>query len=389
MFDPTKERKNEIDLNIMIAIAGFFIIIFLLTMIIFIFNAVKNEKKNEIEISYNDLNNIINTSQEEDKKTNITDEAQNISNSNMEVSINNDNDNVNMNAYKTEETNPYNVDGAKIINGDLKKGLTIQDKNGNQWVWIEVPFSVTKNANSYDEIEKVLENYIKHDYEGNNLIISRNGGTDTNYEGTGLTDEQYKNKKNKMLDRVKKNGGFYIGKYETGYEPVSEEKIRQGSNNNDEHQTNEKPVIKPNVLPYNWVNCNKAEELSEFLSVGDLNSSILFGIQWDLVLKYLNTKGLKTNFLIEDSSRLGNYKNNGDKTLLKTGNTRYNALLEINDLAGNVWEWTLENSGNVQAPSTARGGGFNIDGLSGTLLYRAKAKINTFSNNIGFRCTLY
>ena len=389
MFDPTKERKNEIDLNIMIAIAGFFIIIFLLTMIIFIFNAVKNEKKNEIEISYNDLNNIINTSQEEDKKTNITDEVQNISKSNMEVIINNDNDNVNMNAYKTEETNPYNVDGAKIINGDLKKGLTIQDRNGNQWVWIEVPFSVTKNANSYDEIEKALENYIKHDYEGNNLIISRNGGTDTNYEGTGLTDEQYKNKKNKMLDRVKKNGGFYIGKYETGYEPVSEEKIRQGSNNNDEHQTNEKPVIKPNVLPYNWVNCNKAEELSESLSVGDLNSSILFGIQWDLVLKYLNTKGLKTNFLIEDSSRLGNYKNNGDKILLKTGNTRYNALLEINDLAGNVWEWTLENSGNVQAPSTARGGGFNIDGLSGTLLYRAKAKINTFSNNIGFRCTLY
>ena len=95
----------------------------------------------------------------------------------------------------------------------------------------------------------------------------------------------------------------------------------------------------------------------------------MFGIQWDLVLAYLESKGISVADLNEDSGSWGNYINiafditrgkystdhganyttvNGtypkpeSRVLLTTGATKRNSKMNIYDLAGNVCEWTLE-----------------------------------------------
>ncbi len=105
----------------------------------------------------------------------------------------------------------------------------------------------------------------------------------------------------------------------------------------------------------------------------------MFGIQWDLVLKHIETKQGKTQAELKtDSTTWGNYYNetfeitkgkystndgnlftevNGTYTkksssvLLTTGATERNSVLNIYDLAGNEFEWTLEKSTLTFSPS--------------------------------------
>lgn len=416
-----KKSKNDIELNIMVAIAILSVVIFFIVMIVTIINVYKKNKENnekntsqsiseykedeESETESNDnsnennnVNNISNinttvsnnTSNTNTTVLNNTDPNTSLNNNSNTNNISNTNTEVKESKYSSEESTPFKITGGKIVEGDLTKGLTIQDSNGNQWVWIEVPKSVTKKTNTEEEIEKALEEYTKKDISGNNLMEERNGCKDVNYQGTGLTDEQYLEKKSIMLQSIKSNGGFYIGKYETGYELAQGTNPRSGNKNDLEYQINERPVIKKDVYPYNWVNCKQAEKLTESLATGGKTTSLLFGIQWDLVLKYINSKGMKPYYLIENSTRWGNYSNNGEKTMLKTGNDKYTSPLGIYDLAGNVWEWTLENHYALSTtPSVVRGGDFNSEGSTSPVAYRGSVKMNLSSGSIGFRCALY
>ena len=153
------------------------------------------------------------------------------------------------------------------------------------------------------------------------------------------------------------------------------------------------PIIKQDVYPYNFVTCKQAQTLSNQLAVGGKTSSLMFGIQWDLVLKFIEEKGKLSDgttkitqaMLNSNSSDWGNYKNisfditRGQYTtspstagswktvtssytkpassvLLTTGATNRNSTLNIYDLAGNVWEWTLEqNTESTSNPCCLRG----------------------------------
>lgn len=134
------------------------------------------------------------------------------------------------------------------------------------------------------------------------------------------------------------------------------------------------PVIQEGVYPYNYVTNKQAQEKSKELTTSGRTSSLMFGIQWDLVLKYIETKQGKTQAELKtDSSSWGNYynstfnitkgkysKNNGisyidvegmyskseEGVLLTTGATERNNTLNIYDLSGNVWERTLERTPN-------------------------------------------
>ena len=178
-----------------------------------------------------------------------------------------------------------------------------------------------------------------------------------------------------MLKSVYENGGFYIGRYEVG--------IREDINRYyetdyyTEHPIEETPVIQQDKYVYNWVRCSQAQELSESLAVGGKTSSLMFGIQWDLVLAYLEANGVSENDLKVNSGSWGNYSNeafditrgkystdyganyttvNGtypkpaSSVLLTTGAIERNSKMNIYDLAGNVWEWTLEKSTNPDDP---------------------------------------
>ena len=134
------------------------------------------------------------------------------------------------------------------------------------------------------------------------------------------------------------------------------------------------------------------------MNSGNYTSSLMFGVQWDLVLKFLETKQAATQSeLSTNSTEWGNYSNNtyninqtnakqsGDngaswsvaqnKTesrsiLLTTGASEEFNKMNIYDIAGNVWEWTLEYTSDSSYPCARRGGYYDNYGSTNQASYR-------------------
>ena len=324
-------------------------------------------------------------------------------------------------SVSSNETRPYLPTGFTQVKGTtLKNGLTIQDSTGNQYVWVEVPKAerVYKTAGleikdftdeEYTAIETDLHTYTD---------VYRNGTNykDEYYSGVGLTSEEYYSLKKMMLKSVYQNGGFYIGKYETGIEDAPK---TSGSANVAPTET---PVIKQNAYPYNFVTCKQAQTLASNMESGNYNTSLMFGVQWDLVLKYLETKGTAQADLKTDSTSWGNYSNNlwnitnenskyailntsnytldwtsgaygvkgsSKEILLSTGASETFSKQGIYDLAGNVWEWTLEYTAHSSGPCAKRGGYYNYSGSNGPAAYRSTYNTTRYDFYLGFRLSLY
>ena len=315
----------------------------------------------------------------------------------------------------TTETIPYLPSGFSVVAGtDLDTGLTIQDSLGNQYVWVEVP----KTTTVYPTAGLAINNFTDDEYTAieNDLhtytSTYRNSTsyTDTYYSDatTGLTSSEYTALKQKMLKSVYQNGGFYVGKYETGIA----DSYRTASGD-----VTETPVIKANAYPYNYVTCSQAQSLASGMASGEYTSSLMFGVQWDLVLKYLETKGSTVAELNEDSTSWGNYYNNlwnitntsakystdygasyllapYEKTanasiLLSTGASSTFSKQGISDLAGNVWEWTLEYSSYSSYPCADRGGLYSDSGNYGPASDRGGHSTTSVDVGLGFRVALY
>ena len=319
-------------------------------------------------------------------------------------------------SVSSNETRPYLPTGFTQVKGTtLKNGLTIQDSTGNQYVWVEVPktgkvyptagLNITEfTTDEYTAIEADLHTYT-NDY--------RNGTSykDEYYSEVGLTNDQYTNLKKTMLKSVYQNGGFYIGKYETGIEN------KPKTSGSADTAPTETPVIKQNAYPYNYVTCSQAQTLASNMESGNYNTSLMFGVQWDLVLKYLETKGTAQADLKKDSTSWGNYSNNlwnitnenlkyapngsgwtsatekakvsNSGILLSTGASDDFCKQGIYDLAGNVWEWTLEYTAYSSIPCAKRGGGYGNYGSSEPAAYRYVGPTTNYDNDFGFRLSLY
>ncbi|MCI9063471.1 MAG: hypothetical protein HFJ17_02560 [Clostridia bacterium] len=292
-------------------------------------------------------------------------------------------------------------DGFKIANDsnqDLTKGMVIEDENGNQYVWVLVPKKTKKytwgveypagiKENDYDKIEEALHAYTA-EYRNNTTY------TDTYYNGSGLaSEEEYNELKNEMLKSIYKNQGFYVGRYEAGIQ------VNRTSHTNVSSST--VPISQQNKYPFTYIYCSEAQMLANNVKVEGFKSSLLFGVQWDCILVYLENCGwdldgmkyIKTNyktwgnyFNSEYTLNRGKYAQYGNLNtawkdytqnlsgivnnqvksyqsissraiVYTTGACDNNSKCNIYDLAGNVSEWTLENS-NADWPCASRGGSF-------------------------------
>ena len=290
---------------------------------------------------------------------------------------------------ETEETSPFLPQGATVVNKELDTGIVIKDKNNNEWVWIEVPKSVTAKANTEKEIEEALEKYVMVDStEKNELIVNKQGHTESYHKGIGLTEEQYKTRKSEILKSIKVNGGFYIGRYETGYNISENVSARLSAS----EKTPQVPVIQANAYPYNYVTNEQAEKLSESLSIEGSRCGLMLGLQYDLVFKYMNVKGKITpKEITEDSTKIGNYSNNSNfnMTLLTTGASDETKILNIYDIAGNVFEWTLEKGLDDKYPCSYIGGCYRDKGSDLPCSKRFGTTETESRDYIGFRATMY
>ena len=320
-------------------------------------------------------------------------------------------------SVSSNETRPYLPTGFTQVKGTtLKNGLTIQDSTGNQYVWVEVPKAerVYKTAGlnitdftdeEYTKIEDDLHTYTD---------VYRNGTSykDEYYSGVGLTSEEYYSLKKMMLKSVYQNGGFYVGKYETGVM----ENPRYKESSSATVMPTDTPVIKQNAYPYNNITCSQAQTLASNMESGNHTSSLMFGVQWDLVLKYLETKGTAQADLTTESTSWGNYINNawnitnvdskyykkpnwtsgayGAKggyagVLLSTGASEEFGKQGIYDLAGNVYEWTLEKTSNSGRPCAVRGGDYVCPGKRYPAANRDYYGTTGYDGNFGFRVSLF
>ena len=319
--------------------------------------------------------------------------------------------------------------------GDLATGLVIKDNNDNEYVWVEVPTTIydnttynnngakkPSNSEDYTNIEACLKFYTK-DYSNSNY-------SDTNSKFT----EQYQ----AMLKSVYTNGGFWIGRYEAGLEEGKDPRTSYVA-----ISASDKAVIKPNMYPYNYVTRDEAQTLAQKMDYGDCKGSLIFGIQWDLTLKYIEEKTVELaeeankdtvradikSKLTSNSTTIGNYYNseftlnrgkfatyndlsdwksynseekptlvtgsqkqaqssNSNAILLTTGATDATNLQNIYDIAGNVWEWTREIYATSN-PCVVRGGCYYYDGSNNPAKDRSNDSTSSSNSVVGFRLGLW
>ena len=338
----------------------------------------------------------------------------------------------------TENTKPASAmpSGATVIEADPSKGIVIKDSKDNEWVWIEVPkttvFTSATASDQYDNIKADLiayagvyrkgdatqnENWTDEWYamDGETLVTaSTEGLTDTQKalnNGCGLTYDEYQSTYQAMLSSVYTNGGFWIGRYEAG---VSDTVPRTAEG----EITGLEAKSQKDMYPFNFVTCSQAQTLASAMSTDSSKiSSLMFGIQWDLVCRFLDGKdGLTTADINSDSGAWGNYydvevpitsanakqsKDYGETwnaitgvkaadsdIILSTGASSNTCKMNIYDFAGNEWEWTLEKNSDIGSPCASRGGYYFYDGSNCPASFRY---YDSTSNGdfISFRPSLY
>ena len=193
----------------------------------------------------------------------------------------------------------------------------------------------------------------------------------------------------KMLNSVATYGGFYIGRYETG-------DLSQAT-----------PVIKrinTDIAKQTWYTLWKKARKVTGTSAG---VQMIWGIQWDETMKWLIDTGEKTYAeIVSDSTSWGNYFNNS--FTYYTNTSKSTATKEIYadriipsgayeganannvfDLAGNVYQWTLESWGSGTSNERRYRGGIGwYYGFHDPAAERNGTDPVSVSN-VGMRCSLF
>ena len=324
-------------------------------------------------------------------------------------------------AEATAETAPYFPDNTFTKKeGTIDTGLVIQDASGNEYVWVVVPRTTavykttglgktTFTDADYTSIEKDLKEYTKT-YRGSTSYSDTYAADDKNVGW--LTSDEYTELKNSMLKSVYENGGFYVGRYEAGIDTTTGTNRTSNTDKNSDGKytmPSTVPVTKADAYPYTYVTRTQAQNLASKVNAGTKTSSLMFGVQWDLVLAFMSKDTAKitsTDVLTKDSTTIGNYYNSTfqlsqtgkyatysnwklsptwnpsttattsfvdssrnklvqpgtDGILVTTGTSEKNKVMNIYDIAGNVWEWTLEKTSHASNLCAERGGGLYYTG---------------------------
>ena len=359
---------------------------------------------------------------------------------------------LNGNSGKTElETEPYlpSDDFHYDTSTSVDTGLVIKDASGNEYVWVVVPKSLYNNtvynsnnakkpssSTDYANIEYCLQQYTAT-YRGNTNF------TDVYYPDTAnvgwFADETaYNNLKNIMLKSVYENGGFYVGRYEAGIDTATGTNRTSNTDKNSDGKytmPSTAPVTKADAYPYTYVTRTQAQNLASNVNSGTKTSSLMFGVQWDLVLAFMHNKGnIADNTLTSNSTTIGNYRDSvfqlsqtgqytvcsnyslsstwnpsttsttnfvdssrnkiaqssdGNGILVTTGTSETNKVMNIYDIAGNVYEWTLEKTSRTSSPCAYRGGNFYNTGSNIPAAYRLSISTAHSDYDLGFRVSLF
>ena len=274
----------------------------------------------------------------------------------------------------------------------------------NQYVWVPVPdpskfygtdangkrwgknYEFTTGTSSNSTFDEVTGTYANNWRESNGVmsissstsfrepdVVVKNSSGSTGYDmdsrlrtlglGAETTHEflfQLEKEFNKMIDSVEKYGGFYIGRYETGNLNQDVAVVQKGNTS---------------ISSQTWYTMyKKCKTLSD--ENNNIETSMIWGNQWDRTLMWLIESGNKTKEeIIVDSTSWGNQNNRREAT----GNNEYAKANNIYDLSGNALEYTMEKRGEKR---TYRGFG-NVTMRSQNVF------ISAANDSVGCRAMLY
>ena len=242
----------------------------------------------------------------------------------------------------------YMPEGFKIAKGSastVQGGVVIEDKDGNQFVWVPVA---------------TIADYKRTWYTGD--------GTLSKYSEALPEDEK---------TSVEKYKGFYIGRYEAGDKDSTEAStpaLRTSSSS-----TSNKISIKANQAPYNYVTRTQAVSLAEGFSTKQgykAKTKLVSSYAWDTTIEFIQ----KVNSDYGSSSEEGNYynttfsytditgarqtKEKSSPVLVPTGQTT--PVCNIYDMGGNVFEWSNERYSPGPEPYCLRGGEYKFASSTGS-----------------------
>ena len=273
--------------------------------------------------------------------------------------------------------------GFKVVNTDeltVEKGIVIEDSKGNQYVWIPCTTEDSKSQLHFKRTEWDVE------VDGaDNSRASKDELTLTcpeNYSDNGLTYAvvneivaQVKAEK----DSVRRNGGYYIGRYEVG----------------DENGT---AVIKADQTPKVNINWSAAYGIAKEIGGGPGATTYLCSsYAWDTAINFIQNNGFSNYAKAREDSYNENWADKNVKDLkgniikvankverIPTGKTTPKS--NIYDMGGNIAEFTTEVMPSTSEPVVLRGGNYSYHFPAGRRYDDGTSGANSFS---GLRATLF
>ena len=309
--------------------------------------------------------------------------------------------------YGNKVTIPKGFEVVEEEGTTVPEGIVIQDKDGNQFVWIPVG-RVYKDSTgtNYSDIHLgrytfnttngtptlVQVAYTNENAENYNQLININmsDGSDKALEYATRSNPEGTNELNaiakdlaEFVNSVRKNEGYYLARYEASYgsgssvldfKPLS--KISKTTN------------FSRWTIGSLWNNVTQtdAAKISRNMynndsSVG-VESDLVNSYTWDTAIVFIQAMGNVNyaNKLIENSK------------LLNTGTTG-DEVCNINDMASNCAEWTTEYSGFVnggrQYHGVGRGGTYNATVVNYHTAFRFSQGVSSAGEMSSFRVICY
>ena len=242
----------------------------------------------------------------------------------------------------------YGVDNNGKLWGKLYNFSTSGRSNRN-WTETNGIMSIT-NATNYREPDVVWgTGSYPYDTDGYSLMHSSGLGQ-TRYE---MLVQELEQKYLEIIESIKKYGGFYIGRYETG--GLSSTAVINKMNTD--------------IGSQNWYTMYK-KCLTLKGNNNNITTMMITGSLWDETLDWLvssettNSEGTVLTYQLvgSNSTTFGNYynatfnyiakdaemptatetKETSKSVIIPTGSAEYTKTNNIYDMAGNVWEWTTE-----------------------------------------------
>ena len=271
--------------------------------------------------------------------------------------------------------------GFKVVNTDdltVEKGIVVEDSKRNQYVWIPCTTEDSKSQLQFKRTEWDVEDDGGTKASKDELTLT----CPENYSDNGLTYAvvneivaQVKAEK----DSVRRNGGYYIGRYEVG----------------DENGT---AVIKADQTPMANIIWSTAYSKAKGIGGGPGATTYLCSsYAWDTAINFIQNNGFPNYAKAREDSYNENWfdKNVKDSTgkIIKTANNssrletgKTTPKCNIYDMGGNVVEFTTEVMSSTSEPVVLRGGSYSNNIPAGL---RGDFGTSCAYSSFGLRATLF